>query len=459
MLTVERLDELTVLSDFDSLVGEVENDWFECKGQPYQLKDDSAKRELAKDVSSFANHKGGFIFIGVRTKQSSTHYGDEVEEIRAFQQGLLDVNQYHNVIRDWVYPEIEGITIRWAATKEDATKGVVIIYIPEQRAAIKPFLIKKVLDEKKQVEIVFGYVERRRDTSQPLSVVDLQRALRSGLSFENSLTERLDSLEALVKQLSDRAHMSQSAEALTETIDERIGNTLAEGKIAQSRAFILAAYPRQPNELKTIFQTSEGSILKHLENPPTLRHGGWGLHTFSQPKIMRGEFIRVGDINYKVVDLYRDGTMILAVVAGSNFLAWGRSGTETKINPLSLVEVVYNFFSLYCLVINDLKNEPQEIMVRADFNNLHHNGEKTYLVPHGVHAWTYETPFEVNEAPEDCMNKVITLPATNFSAGAAAFTILREIYLWFGLSEDKIPYAKVSDGGSEVDPEQITQIR
>ena len=139
----EQLREMIFSSDFNRLVGEIENEWLECKGQPYQIERESEKRELAKDVSSFANAQGGYILIGVRTKPSATHFGDEVERIRSFHQSLLNTNQYHDVIKDWVYPEIEQITIEWVPTQRDSSKGVVVIHIPEQQESLKPFLITK----------------------------------------------------------------------------------------------------------------------------------------------------------------------------------------------------------------------------------------------------------------------------------------------------------------------------
>ena len=76
-----QLQEIVQSGDFESLLGEIESAEFECKAQPYAFDTDSGKRELAKDVSSFANSTGGYIFIGIKTKASSAHFGDEVEAI------------------------------------------------------------------------------------------------------------------------------------------------------------------------------------------------------------------------------------------------------------------------------------------------------------------------------------------------------------------------------------------
>lgn len=88
--------------------------------------------------------------------------------------------------------------------------------IPQQKESLKPFLITRTFDDKKRVETLFGYAERKQDTSQPLSVIDLQTALRSGFNYENTVRNRLDNLELLVRQLVD------SSVTVADKIDEHI---------------------------------------------------------------------------------------------------------------------------------------------------------------------------------------------------------------------------------------------
>ena len=107
----ETLAKIVETRTFDTLIGEIENDWFDCKKEPYQIQNESAKRELAKDVSSFANVGGGYIFIGVRTNHSAQHFGDEVEDSHPFPQNLVNTTQYRDILRTWIYPEIEGWTL------------------------------------------------------------------------------------------------------------------------------------------------------------------------------------------------------------------------------------------------------------------------------------------------------------------------------------------------------------
>jgi hypothetical protein len=186
------LREIIRSGDFSKLKGLVEGNLLECKGQPYDLVSDGGKRELAKDVSSFANSDGGLIIIGARTKKGGS-FGDEIDEIRPFERNMLNPNQYHNVLRDWVYPTLIDVEISFHKTLV-GQGGIFLIDVPKQPADRKPFLIKKTLEQQVEqqriIEIIFGYVERIRDNSQPWSVVDLQTALRKGLNYEKNLEQQ-----------------------------------------------------------------------------------------------------------------------------------------------------------------------------------------------------------------------------------------------------------------------------
>jgi hypothetical protein len=185
-LDSNRIREILESGDFAGLHGVVEDEHLECKGQPYDLISDTSKRELAKDVSSFANADGGLIVIGIRTKKGE-HFGDEIEEVRPFDPGIFNPDQYHKIIREWIYPPPVNVEIRFYKTSFDKT-GVFVIEIPKQPEDRKPFLIKKTIEQQQKIsETVFGYAERIRDNSQPWSVLDLQNTLRKGLNYERTL--------------------------------------------------------------------------------------------------------------------------------------------------------------------------------------------------------------------------------------------------------------------------------
>ncbi|HEY9405561.1 MAG TPA: ATP-binding protein [Pyrinomonadaceae bacterium] len=453
--STSKLEEIIASASFDTLLGEIENEWFECKAQPYALDGDSGKRELAKDVSSFANSLGGHILIGVKTKTSPTHYGDEVEKIRPFDQSLVNTDQYQKIIRDWVYPDIEGIGVRWVATKDDVNKGIVAITIPPQKDSSKPFLVKKVLDGKKQVEVMFGYAERRRDTSQPLSVVDIQKALRLGFNYESNLNVRFESLEALVRLVTENAPDRSSHEVIAELIAKRIETVLEEGELNGKRAMVLTAYPSRPNEIEGIFTSSASKSRGYIENPPMLRRDGFNLRTHEAVRIIRGELIRARSGGYKIIDLYRDGTLIFAVEGGGNFLTWATPRGEQRINPVTLVEIIYNFVNLYGLLLEDFREKPDRMFFRVDLRNLHSDGVKSYLPPYAAGHWGY---MEKNYAPDESVVRQVEVGSHEFDVGRVSFQILRIIYSWFGLEEDKIPYLKTEDEARAVDHEQVVKL-
>src|SRR3989344_1889859 len=339
-MNISKLLDIISRADFGVLVGQIENDWFDCKGQPYQIDSDEGKRELAKDVSSFANTEGGFIFIGVRTKRSPLHSGDEVEELRPFTQTLVNTVQYRDVIRSWIHPEIEDVDVQWIEIESGSDRGIIIITIPPQKSTIKPFLITRTLDGTgRKVEIVFGYIQRRGDTNQPLAVEGLQKILHSGLHYEEQLKERLDGMEVLLKNTVHQNQTNAQKKTDGELIEQRTGKTLEHEEMKERRTITISTYPNQPSQLKTIFLSTEGSIRWYLEHPPTIRRHGWSLETLDQAKIMRGEMIRVANGHRKVIDLYRDGTLIFVGLADHSFFVW-HDVHKQKLNPLAIIEEV-----------------------------------------------------------------------------------------------------------------------
>ena len=102
--TKDDLERIINSNNFEELKGKYEYEWFECKSQPYLLNDNKGKRELAKDVSSFANSDGGYIVIGVKTTKDDTHIGDKINEIRPFDSNLINEEQILKTCDEWIYP-------------------------------------------------------------------------------------------------------------------------------------------------------------------------------------------------------------------------------------------------------------------------------------------------------------------------------------------------------------------
>ncbi len=226
--SIKKLEKIISDGDFDSLIGKTENDFFECKGQVYDLKKEYSKRKLAKDVSSLANLNGGYILIGPKTNDSKTHFGDEVIEISLLNQSLIDPNQYKNVIKDWIYPdEIHGIKIYWKESKDNNNKGIVVIEIPPQKESQKPFLISKIVEEEKKVsETIFGYAERKGDRSDPKKIKDIHKIMRDGLLYDKNIENRFNNLESIMLPLLKKGREEEQKNKDRDIINKRINGIL-----------------------------------------------------------------------------------------------------------------------------------------------------------------------------------------------------------------------------------------
>src|SRR5262249_13220723 len=158
---------------------------------PYQLKEEVAKQELAKDVSGLANLSarfgvpGGHILLGVRTRRVPEHFGDVVCDVSPFPRGLVDPGDVQKVLEAWLLPQPEVVSIKWYASAADSSRGILALSLPPQRTDLWPFLVKKVIEERsgKIVGSLVGYYERRRDGVVAAAPEELQRLMRDGRWF------------------------------------------------------------------------------------------------------------------------------------------------------------------------------------------------------------------------------------------------------------------------------------
>jgi len=62
------------------------------------------------------------------------------------------------------------------------------------------------------------------------------------------------------------------------------------------------------------------------------------------------------------------------------------------------------------------------------------------LAPHALTSAAQMFGMEMHEAPESAVTITRKFQITTFEPTAAAYAVVREIYLWFGVNDDKIPY-------------------
>lgn len=450
-INIKGLELIINSGDFDSLIGESESEFFDCKREAYDLKIDAAKYELAKDVSAFANTGGGYILIGIETKKSEKTFYDEITAIHSLKENICNPIQYIDIISDWIYPpKLRDIVAKWYPTKKSPDKGIFVINIPNQSKINKPFLIKRtLLDTGRKSEVLFGYSERKQESNEPKTVTELHQILRDGLNYGDNLDGRLQSIETILQELSKPSPINDEFY----DIEKRVNGVLASVEMEKKRALILTCYPDIPTKLQTLFSSKPGSLKSILESPPKIREHGFGLRHFERAKIINGKFCRVTGATWKAIDLYKDGVLLAALEADEKFLCWGMK--DLIFNPVALIESIYNFVELYECVINDMTEKPKKICFKIDLRNLHLNGKKNRLFGGGLYNG-FGNGFE---PPDNNWSAALEVDLEDYDLSKVAFNITEEIYSYFGIVDtEEIPYTKETNGTKGIDIESIKSV-
>ena len=459
MLSLDALREIVREHRWDDLQEQQENMFLDCKSQPYALSGGdedtvrSAKAELAKDVSSFANRDGGFILLGFQTRQVSNQSAEIITRRREIPLARFDSTQYLNVVQEWVYPSIDGLDVRFEPGSL-AERGIGIIEIPPQGEDKRPFLIKREVISGKLSEIMVGHVERIIDNSIPTRIEDLHRYVRDGRLYHKLIRERFEGIEDL---LEGAFQPKATTGARPTNLDERIREIVEKLSLDETNILVISASIEiaHPNVLGFLSR-GEGSIHHLMSRPPRVREHGFMPGRGASLELDRGQswLSLEGD---RAVAFYRDGTLLSILPAHDNFLchsAVEERESSQKINTLVLTESIYVFLDWYSILHRQIEPNGWTIQACVDFRFGDRN--RPYMVPYAVNTPAWETPLTDDKlrSPESSKRWCIEIER-NYEPSREAFRLLQEIYAWFGVLPDKIPYTNHwlhGKGESFVDP-------
>ena len=317
--------------------------WSQFQGvQDNRLEDKRQKFEFAKDVSSFANARGGVIVIGLETQRDAVLSGDVVTGWRLLDEGGVNISQYQDVLNSWLYPRLQTTPeIKWFPSRADPSGGVVGIFITNQPGQWRPFLITKSVEpDGTQSATMFGYAERLLDRSQPMGVQQLHLLIRDGLrpELETTRVQRVEvppptqvptvPISGLktgpvfsphkVQDVRDGARTDRLFEVIG---SKRIDDALTTANLDGSPAFVLAAVPDQPTDIADLF-VRRSNVVKGMENPRTLRYGGFSPDAGSDSRIIGGELSRTLIASHRILELWRDGTLFFAQIGNEDGISW-----------------------------------------------------------------------------------------------------------------------------------------
>lgn len=209
----------------------------------------------------------------------------------------------------------------------------------------------------------------------------------------------------------------------------------------------LAADPQALVEVQGLFRSQDAEVVRLLESPDQLRRGGWDLSIAGQTEIIRGQLRRKNRSGYKVLQASREGNIMFLARGDEEFLCWAskqRGEGHLAINPIALAEVVYNFVVFSQKVLQFAEPLPASVRFYLQLQNMRDDAGLATLRPDRVGPGTLPMS-QAYVAPGPDFATETEYPL-NQVAASVAFTLIKELYLWFGIPVDNIPYADVDAG-------------
>jgi len=455
-LTVEEVTAILSRGAFTELISAVEHGQFECKSGLYDTKAVKGKIELAKDVSALANSNGGYVLIGPATTKNPLHQGDEVISISGFASSAFQPDTYRDTLAAYIYPPITDLKIQWHASDRDPTKGIASIYVPPKTTNDKPFLVVQSEIASQVRGHLFGYFERVGDAALPTSVQIIRDTMKDGKRY-GDLERRMENLEGLVTKLV-AVRTAKNNPLDIKLLLRRAADARAESQLSDVPSFFLIAAPTEATKLSGLFSTQSAEY-KAISEPPAYRENGFDLNPHNPVQHLRGEFVRRVALGRKGLELWQDGTLIFVGRNDEDFLGWAarRNPAENNIyiNNFVLTEVVSLFLTATIQIFGGMQDPPEKIKVcfgltREDLH-VEIDGEVTTyeLSAHpidrvfgsysGRKVLAEDTTFWIDFTLKDAAPEV------------EALKLLKEIYHWFGITDEQIPYVDSASVPQRVD--------
>ena len=454
-MPLSQSDILGILAagDFSPLIGEFETEELECKRQPYGLDSDEQKLELAKDISGLANAKGGLLLIGFATKKSPTHGQDEIHCPRPFPLDRFNADQYRQVIQSWLWPPAERVDVIIFPSSIDNLRGVASIVVPQVSEENRPQLVAKtMLDSSRKIEIIFGYCNRNHSQVAHYDVARLHALLRDGIHFDSRMRLGFEALQIMIEGIGVTA---LSAPVPPENVEVRIEDAIRAAGFNEKPVFALISVPKRKLDLRQLFEARDTPLVDILEDPPTIRSGGFNLNVGHHSRIVEGRLRRVVFEGYGLLEFHRDGVAIYVAPGDGGRLCWGRAERQVDsylINQMALVEMTYLFCKALRLLYEGRLQSGECFDLQMKILRLG-KGVKNFLLEPGP-LDGFGGP-SIEQAPSVSRTFHTEVRYDLDSPERAAVLILSELYNWVGYEESSVPYTAVVDGRRVIEPEQI----
>ncbi len=458
--SVEEVLNILKRGDLDELLGTVEDIQVEFKGAPYQLANENDKCELAKDVSALANHKGGVILIGFRTKKDPSTAVEYVDSCRPFDRRLVDRDQYLKALHDWICPVLRSLEISYFVSRSNPDKFVVAIIVPEAVADEKPYVVTRSVGADGKVRgTLFGYYERVQDGIPATSAETIRGYIKDGFRF-GELANRLSTIEAFLGS-------SPSPVAAGPTKEDICARIVSAEKVAGRNLvpnIILAATSLTECDFPDLFRSRSTPVVTLLENPPILRPDGFAVtpKKWDQPSdIIQGRSRRIVVRGSRLVELWKDGALIAVGPGDEDLLCWFMRNPKKHepglpIRNFVLAEVTLNFCRLAVEIFKNSKPAPQQLQFELKLNNMTEEGVPCTLSSgpdnqEAIWAWGGGK----RSAPSAEVTGQCIAFFDKIDASAVAYQLLGDLYVQFGFNHDEMPYVQHDPDANRITPKSL----
>jgi hypothetical protein len=404
------------------VIGSEEADWVDFKRDPYQLDTPKGGWELAKDVASFANTRGGVIVIGFDTQRLQSAATDVVTEHRPTRRGLVNGEQLVDLISKRVYPRVHDVRLRWFP--ESGELAVLVIEVPTQDERQKPFVLEGTLgDDGKLKDGTIGWPRREGARVEWVRAAEIHNLLRDGLTSGQRVVAPAQS------EVLGRTEQFNRGSA-------RWDEVVAAMNWGELPHILFQAVPPVGTRGPLRGFHEEGGVRGRFRSPPSLREVGFNLHSHFEHVVREGALTYLADPR-RALWLDMDGTFTVGGAGVEDWFGWNLNDgssppTPLRLNSLVLTEFALEFLRFVHQVLVPLATG--EWLFRARVANLR-TPRATALRAGVPDPWM---PGEWNSSPanEGEMN-----PVTLRNSSADAFAFLRWFYALYGLPQTAIPFA------------------
>ncbi|MGD0307208.1 MAG: ATP-binding protein [Candidatus Acidiferrales bacterium] len=473
-IPLEEVFAILQSGNFLPLIGGLEDEYLECKGAPYRLSEDAEKMEIAKDISALANAAGGVLLLGVTTERDLTLRADAIRSFGCFKQQTLSFEQCEKIAAEWIIPPVRNLKFHWYPQAENPAKGIVSITVPPDANIDRPYIVCKALLVSGKVAGSFvGYFERTRDSAPPMRGAEIRERLKDGLRF-SEMSPRIANIEQMIANLSslsikaeptfvDPENPEPTTNVLSEAelegrfrpIFERVRNALRAFSAETVATFSLVAWPLNHVSFPGLFESNSNPVVRLLANPPQLRAHGFSIATEAPPNIIAGNLRRCLRPDFRLLEVWRDGTLIAVVEGDEGHLCWATSQMkvpEMQINSIALAETCYTFCDWALKTFQHAEPNPTKIQFRILLSDMNCRGTSFALNNQPLTRATFRYAGRLAPGPAG-RHFYVEADATD-PAAVVAYRLLAEVYAWFGFNADEMPY-----GDRSVEPHRLDLVK